>query len=85
MPRRRRSERIRLAPRIVVDPRVRFGKPVIDGTRVPVEVLVGGVAAGMTVDVVAEEYGVSRRDVLAALAYAARLVASEEIRAVSVR
>jgi uncharacterized protein (DUF433 family) len=81
MAKRARSGIVRLAPRIIADPRIRFGKPVIKGTRVPIEVLVGGVAAGMPVDEVAEEYGVTRRDVLAALTYAAKLVASEEIRA----
>ena len=68
-----------IAPRIVVDPNVRAGRPVIKGTRVPVDILVGQVAAGLTVDEVADEYGVAREDVLAALSYAAKVVASEEI------
>ena len=72
---------IRLAPRIVVDPKIRSGKPVIEGTRVPVDVVVGQVAAGIAVDDVAQEYGVARDDVLAALSYAARVVGGEEIRA----
>jgi uncharacterized protein (DUF433 family) len=66
----------------VVDPKIRFGRPIIQGTRVPVDVLVGAVAAGMTVERVAQDYGVARRDVLAALGYAAKLVATEEIRAI---
>ena len=32
---------IQLARRIVADPKVRFGKPVIEGTRVPVSLVVG--------------------------------------------
>ena len=71
----------RIAPGIVVDEKVCFGKPVIEGTRVPVEVIIGQLAAGMTVEAVAEEYDVTREDVLAALAYAARVVASEDVRA----
>jgi len=67
---------IQLAPRIVVDEGVRFGKPVIQGTRVPVEVVLGKLAGGMTTETVAEEYGLTREDVLAALAYAAQTVAS---------
>ena len=70
-----------IAPRIVVDPDVRFGKPVIKGTRVPVHVLVAKVAGGMTPEDVAEEYAVTLEDVRAALAYAARLVEQQEIRA----
>ncbi|MEK7476354.1 MAG: DUF433 domain-containing protein [Candidatus Coatesbacteria bacterium] len=68
-----------LAPRITVDPGVRVGKPVIKGTRVPVEVLVGKMAGGMTCDEVAEAYGVAREDVLAALAYAAESISREHI------
>lgn len=70
-----------IAPRIVVDERVRFGRPVIQGTRVPVEVIVGKLAGGMTADDVADEYGITREDVLAALSYAARAVADEQVRA----
>lgn len=73
---------VRIAPRIVVDEKVRFGKPVIEGTRVPVDLVVGKLAGGMTVEAVAEEYGLAREDVLAALGYAARAVAAEEVRAV---
>lgn len=71
-----------IAPRIVVDERVRFGRPVIQGTRVPVELVVGKLASGMTVDDVADEYGLTREDVFAALAYAARTVADEHVRAI---
>jgi uncharacterized protein (DUF433 family) len=59
-------------PGITADPKVRFGKPVIKGTRVPVDILVGKVAGGMAIDEVAGEYGVKPEDVRAALGYAAR-------------
>jgi len=71
-----------LAPGIVVDSSVRLGRPVIWGTRVPVEVVVGQLAAGLSPDQVAEEYGITRDDVLAALAYAAKVLAAEQVRAV---
>ncbi len=73
---------VELAPRIVVDDKVRFGRPVIQGTRVPVDLVLGKLAGGMTVEAVATEYELTREDVLAALSYAARTVAAEEIRAV---
>lgn len=60
-----------LYPGIVVDPAIRFGKPVIKGTRVPADILVGKVAGGMSIDAVADEYGVTPEDVLHALGYAA--------------
>ncbi len=70
-----------IAPRIVVDEKIRFGKPVIQGTRVPVDRLIGQLSTGLSVEEVAEEYGVTREDVLAALAYAARCLAEDETRA----
>lgn len=65
--------------RIVVDPEVRHGKPVIKGTRVSVDVILGSLAAGMTIEEVAEEYGITREDVLAAVEYAAKLISMEEV------
>ena len=55
--------------RIVVDPNVQHGKPVIQGTRVPVVRLIGGLAGGMSIEQVAEEYGVTAEDVRAALVF----------------
>ena len=71
-----------IAPRIAVDENVRFGKPVIKGTRVPVDLVVAKLAAGMTIDQILDEYGLTREDVLAALTYAARAVADEQVRAI---
>jgi uncharacterized protein (DUF433 family) len=34
--------------RIVIDPEIQHGKPVIKGTRVPVTRIIGGMAGGMT-------------------------------------
>jgi len=73
---------MKIAPRIVVDPKVCFGKPVIEGTRVSIELILGRLAGGMSTEDVCDEYQLSREDVLAALAYAAKAVATEEIRAV---
>lgn len=65
--------------RITVDPEVVHGKPVIKGSRVPVEIVLGSLAGGMEINEVAEAYGLNRQDVLAAIRYAAKIVASEEI------
>lgn len=71
---------VEIAPHIVVDPNVRFGRPVIQGTRVPVEMVIAKLAGGMAPSEVAEEYGLSLEDVRAALSYAARVLAEEEVR-----
>ena len=41
--------------------------------------LLGSLAGGMSVEEVAEEYGITRDDVLAAIEYAAKLISTEEI------
>ncbi len=74
---------IQIAPRISVDENVRFGRPVIHGTRVPVDLVIGKLAGGMEFEEVAKEYELTRDEVLAALAYAAQTVASEQIRAIA--
>lgn len=66
--------------RITADPHIRHGRPVIKGTRVPVEVVLGSLAGGMEVDGVCEEYGLERPDIYVALEYARASIAGEEIR-----
>ncbi len=70
-----------IAPRISVDPQVHSGRPVIEGTRVTVSVVVGAVAAGESIEGVAREYGITPEDVRAALSYAAKLLEDETVRA----
>jgi uncharacterized protein (DUF433 family) len=70
-----------LAPRITVDKAVRFGKPVIKGTRVPVDLVLGKLAGGMTYEEVIAEYGILKEDILAALDYAAKHLSEEEVKA----
>lgn len=72
-----------IAPRIVVDKKVRFGKPVIKGTRVPVELVVGKLAGGMTFEEVMREYDLTLQDIRAALKYAAQVLTQEEVRVIS--
>ena len=71
-----------IAPRITVNPKVRFGKPVIAGTRVPVDLILGKLAGGMTYETVIAEYEITREDILAVLDYAAKTIASEEVKLV---
>ena len=63
--------------RISIDPRVCHGKPVIRGTRVPVAVIVGSLAGGMSFEEIEAEYDVTRDDIKAALAFAGALVQEE--------
>ncbi|MEK7396360.1 MAG: DUF433 domain-containing protein [Candidatus Poribacteria bacterium] len=69
-----------ITPGISVDEKVRFGKPVITGTRVPVDLILGKLARGMTYDEVIAEYEITFENILAVLNYAAEVIASEEVR-----
>ncbi len=66
--------------RIVIDPDVMLGKPVIRGTRIPVELLLRKLAEGATEADLLDGYpGLRPEDIRAALAYAADSLAHEEI------
>lgn len=71
--------------RIEINHDIMGGKPVIKGTRVPVEVIVGGLAGGMTLKEVCKEYRIKVDDVRAALAYAAETLSEEHLIAFSYR
>ena len=61
-----------LVERVVLDPKVMFGKPVIRGTRLPVELVLRRLAQGTSVDDLLGEYrGLLREDVQACLLFAA--------------
>jgi uncharacterized protein (DUF433 family) len=64
--------------RVVIDPRIQHGKPVICGTRVPVARIVGGLAGGMTFEEIQKEYGITPEDIRAALEFAAEIIEQEE-------
>lgn len=66
--------------RIVINAGVMLGKPVIAGTRIPVEQILRKLAANMSVEAVLRDYPrLSREDIQAALAYASDALGSEEI------
>jgi len=63
-----------LPNRITIDPNICHGKPIIRGLRYPVEMLLELLSAGMSIDEILADYeDLEREDILAALAYAARL------------
>ena len=50
-----------ISNRITINEKVRFGKPVIKGTRVPVDLIIGKLAGGMTYEEATAEYDLSHR------------------------
>ena len=66
--------------RIVIDPAVMMGKPVIRGTRITVELILRKLAEGASEAELREDYPhLTTEDIRAAVAYAAASVAHEEI------
>ena len=66
--------------RIVMNPKVLQGKPVIEGTRISVVFVLELITSGMTVDQIVDEYpGLTRGDVLAAVDYARQVVDNEDV------
>ena len=63
-----------IAPRISVDEKIRFGKPVISGTRVPVDLIIGKLAGGMIYEELIAEYEITREDILAVILITGRKI-----------
>ncbi len=60
--------------RITIDPAINHGKPTIRGLRYPVENILELLSCGMTTDEILADYpDLEREDILAVLAFAARL------------
>ncbi len=63
-----------LSERIIADPEILAGKPVIRGTRLAVELILDLLAAGESeADLIANYPGLKRDDILACLSYASYL------------
>jgi uncharacterized protein (DUF433 family) len=70
----------KLLKRIILDPKVMLGKPVIKGTRLPVELVVEKIAYGSTFDDIKTDYPfLTEDDIKAAILYAAKRLAHEEV------
>ena len=66
--------------RVETNPEIMFGKPVIKGTRITVELVLRKLAMGMTAEqIIAEHPHLAPDDIRAAEAFAADYMADEEI------
>lgn len=74
-----------LLERIVVNPKIMGGKPIVRGTRITVEQVLKLLAQGLSVDEILKDYPyLSKDDVAAVLFYAAKVAGEEEIFPVTV-
>lgn len=66
--------------RIEINPKIMMGKPVIKGTRIPVYVILNLLAEGYNFDAIIREYpGLTQKDILAVLEYAAKVTKFREL------
>jgi uncharacterized protein (DUF433 family) len=69
-----------LTDRIVIDPGIIAGKPIIKGTRIAVEFLVDLLGQGWSIQQILDNYpGIQPEDVKACLTYAAKVLRDEQI------
>jgi uncharacterized protein (DUF433 family) len=66
-------------PGVTVDPQVVHGRPVVAGTRVPVEVVVGELAGGSSFEEIMQDYHLTDEQIRAALGYAAQILSSTTV------
>lgn len=64
---------------ITIDKNIRHGKPVIQGTRIAAEEVLGALAGGMTYQEIETEYGIGGEGIRAAIQYAAGWFRGEEV------
>ena len=66
-----------LLNRITLDPKVMVGKPIIKGTRLTVEYILGLLAHGATIAEILDEYdGLTQKDIQACLLFATKSLES---------
>ena len=65
--------------RIEINPDILVGKPVIKGTRISVEIILNKVSAGISWKKIQDELGIKKENIVAALKYAEKVIANEEI------
>ena len=66
--------------KIEINPEIMLGKPVIKGTRIPVELLIRKLGEGASIDDLIDAYpNIKRDDISAALLYAAEYLRNETL------
>ncbi len=66
---------MRLAERITADPEIMHGKACIEGTRIPVSVILDNLADGMTEEEIIKSYpSITSEDIKAAILYASQIL-----------
>lgn len=64
---------------IIINEKIRHGKPTIKGTRITVDEVLGMLESGMTYEEIKKEYDLTKEQILAVIRYAASLIHGEEV------
>jgi uncharacterized protein (DUF433 family) len=71
---------MKISEHIEINPKVMLGKPVIKGTRIPVELILRKLGDGIAESDLLDAYPrLTREDILATMTYAAESIACEEM------
>lgn len=66
--------------RIIANPEIMLGKPIIKGTRITVELILRKLSEGMTIEELLQAYPhLTKEDILATIAYSADVISQEEL------
>ena len=60
----------KLFGRIIIDPKIMAGKPVIKGTRLPVQQILRLLSQGISMEEIIQDYDINKEDIFACLLYA---------------
>lgn len=65
--------------KIIIDNKVRHGRPIITGTRITVDDVLGWLESGMTYEEIEREHKITKEDILVVIHYTSSIVRSEEL------
>lgn len=76
----------KLADGVEANPKILHGKPHIKGTRIPVDVILGLLGDGLTIEEIVREHypQLTKKDILACIRYAKQMIEEEEVYPVEV-
>jgi len=74
------DDKMKWQERIVLDPEILVGKPIVKGTRLAVEFIIDLLAEGWSENEISQNYpGLTREDIHACLSYASTVLHAEKL------
>jgi len=70
---------VEISPGITANADVSFGKPVIKGTRISIDIVMDQLAAGASYEQIEDAYSLTRQNILDVLRYAADIISQEVV------